>query len=130
MSPRKLRLLADLVRGRAVKRALDTLSVLNKRGARPLKKLLESAVANAKHNSALSPEGLRVESITVDGGPMLKRWMPRAHGRATPIRERTSHVTVTLGEVKRGKKTSVSKEKAPTPLKKATVPAAATDAGA
>lgn len=99
MSPRKLRLIADLIRGRDVKRALTALSLLPKKGARPLTKLLASAVANAKHNLALAADRLRVKSLTVDGGPSLKRWLPRAHGRATPIRERTSHVRLVLEEM-------------------------------
>ncbi len=94
--PRKARLVADLIRGKKVSRALDVLSLLNKEAARPIKKLLESAVANAKHNYSLSVEDLRVARITVDGGPSLKRWMPKAHGRATPIRERTSHINLFL----------------------------------
>lgn len=62
-------------------------------------KLLNSAVANAKHNFQIDKENLRIAKITVDGGPVLKRWMPKAHGRATPIRERTSHINLTLVEV-------------------------------
>lgn len=96
MGPRKVRLVADLMRGRKVVTAINTLSVLNKIAAKPLLKLLKSAVANAKHNFSLSEDSLRVFRITVDGGPVLKRWMPKAHGRATPIRERTSHITIIL----------------------------------
>lgn len=96
MSPKKLRLLCDLIRGKKVDRAITTLAMLNKVGARPLKKLLESAVANAMHNHKLESETLVVKSITVDGGPVLKRFMPKAHGRATPVRERTSHINVML----------------------------------
>ena len=64
-------------------------------------KLLNSAIANAKHNHSLDVENLRVQSITVDGGPVLKRWMPKAHGRATPIRERTSHINLVLVDIKK-----------------------------
>jgi large subunit ribosomal protein L22 len=96
MSPRKVRLLADLIRGRRVDTAIKTLSVMNKRAAKPVLKLVLSAIANAKHNFALNEQTLKVKSITVDGGPVLKRWMPRAHGRATPVRERTSHIKVVL----------------------------------
>lgn len=96
MSPRKVRLLADMVRGRKVTTALETLSLMNKRGASPIFKLIQSAMANAKHNHALVPEDLRVKTITVDGGPVTKRWMPKAHGRATPVRQRTSHVNLVL----------------------------------
>ncbi len=96
MSPRKVRLLADLIRGRRVDTAVRTLSVLNKRAAKPVLKLVRSAIANAKHNFSLNENTLKVKSIMVDGGPVLKRWMPRAHGRATPIRERTSHISLVL----------------------------------
>ncbi len=96
IGPRKVRLVADLIRGRKVARALTTLMILNKKPAKPLLKLLKSAVANAKHNFSIPEETLKVASITVDGGPVLKRWMPKAHGRATPIRERTSHISIVL----------------------------------
>lgn len=96
MGPRKVRLVADMVRGRSVARAIDILTVTNKRPAKPLLKLLLSAVANAKHNFSMSQDALKVATLTVDGGPMLKRWMPKAHGRATPVRERTSHINLVL----------------------------------
>ncbi len=95
-SPRKMRLVADVIRGRDVVRALNSLTLLNKKPAKYLLKLLRSAVANAKHNNDLAVENLRVKKITVDNGPMLKRWMPKAHGRATPVRERTSHIYLAL----------------------------------
>ena len=100
MGPRKVRLVADLMRGRKVSTAIDRLSLMNKKAARYLLKLLKSAVANAKNNFQLEVDNLRVKSITVDGGPVLKRWMPKAHGRATPIRERTSHINLVLIEEK------------------------------
>ncbi|MBI2443747.1 MAG: 50S ribosomal protein L22 [Candidatus Magasanikbacteria bacterium] len=100
-SPRKVRLVADLIRGKTVARAIAALTHLNKRAARPLLKLLNSAVANAQHNFKLDPDTLVVRAITVDGGPVLKRWTPRAHGRATPIRERTSHVKLVLAPRRR-----------------------------
>lgn len=102
MGPRKVRLVADLIRGRSVGRAIDILTVTNKRPAKPLLKLLLSAVANAKHNFSLAQDGLKVATLTVDGGPMLKRWMPKAHGRATPVRERTSHINLVLSGEKTG----------------------------
>ncbi|HLD60812.1 MAG TPA: 50S ribosomal protein L22 [Patescibacteria group bacterium] len=111
MGPRKMRLLADLIRGRHVEKAITTLSLLNKRGALPLLKLVQSAVANAKHNHSLEVGTLRVKSITVDGGPMLKRWMPKAHGRATPVRERTSHVKLVLEQVEKTVKEKKPKNK-------------------
>lgn len=97
IGPRKVRLIADMVRGKKVTKALDILSVMPKRAARPVLKLLNSAVANARHNHSLAVEDLKVAQIYVDGGPVLKRWMPKAHGRATPIRERTSHINLVLG---------------------------------
>ena len=99
MGPRKVRLVTDLIRGRKVARALEILVLSKKAAARPIMKLLQSAVANAKHNNKLASEDLCLKTIMVDGGPMLKRWMPKAHGRATPIRERTSHITLVLGEL-------------------------------
>ncbi len=96
MGPRKVRLVVDMIRGKKVLRALDILSVLPKRAALPILKLLNSAVANAKHNHSLAVEDLKVAEIYVDGGPVLKRSMPKAHGRATPIRERTSHINLVL----------------------------------
>ncbi len=107
MSPRKVRLLADMVRGRKVTTALETLSLMHKRGAQPILKLLQSAMANAKNNHALVAEDMRVKTITVDGGPVTKRWMPKAHGRATPVRQRTSHVNLVLEMIER--KTAKSK---------------------
>lgn len=104
MGPRKVRLVVDLIRGKKVSRALDVLALLNKKASRPIKKLLESAIANAKHNFSLDAEDLKVEKITVDGGPMLKRWMPKAHGRATPVRERTSHIKLILNVVEKSAK--------------------------
>ena len=95
-SPRKMRLVVDTVRGRDVVRAQNSLSMLNKKAAKYLLKLLNSAVANAKHNFNIPVDTLRIKKITVDGGPMLKRWMPKAHGRATPVRERTSHIYLAL----------------------------------
>lgn len=110
IGPRKVRLIADLIRGRKAEKAVDMLTLSNKRNARPVLKLLNSAIANAKHNFNLPVAGLHIEKITVDGGPVLKRWMPKAHGRATPVRERTSHITLVLGEDRvKGKKTDTKK---------------------
>lgn len=93
-SPRKVRLVADLVKGKKVPAALAALEFLPKRAALPMRKLIESAVANAKGESA---ENLTVKTVTVESAGMLKRYMPRAMGRATPIRRRMSRVIVTLG---------------------------------
>ncbi len=101
MGPRKVRLVVDLVRGKRVSKAVEILTLSRKLAARPILKLLNSAVANAKHNFNLKLDNLVLTTIMVDGGPMLKRWMPKAHGRATPIRERTSHISLTLMEIAR-----------------------------
>ncbi len=98
-SPRKMRLVADMIRGKKALRALDILALTNKQPAKHLLKLVRSAVANAEHNHKYTVDSLRVKSITVDGGPVLKRFMPKAHGRATPVRERTAHVNVVLETV-------------------------------
>jgi len=98
ISPRKARLLADLVRGRPVEQALQTLSFTNKAFAKKMIKLVNSAVANARQNSNMNVDDLWIKRIYVDGGPIFKRYMPRAMGRATMIRKRTSHVTVVLDE--------------------------------
>lgn len=107
MSPRKVRLVADLMRGRKVSTAINTLSVLNKRAALPLLKLLRSAIANAEHNFSLSLSGLKISSIMVNQGPSLKRFMPKAHGRATPVREPTCHINLVLTGEKAAEKKSV-----------------------
>jgi large subunit ribosomal protein L22 len=94
--PRKVRLVVDMIRGKKVLKAIELLTMLQKKVALPLLKFFKSAVANAKHNYSLEAENLRVAKITVDGGPVLKRWTPRARGRATMIRKRTSHVELVL----------------------------------
>jgi len=106
MGPRKVRLITDMVKGRKALRARDILALTNKRASTPVLKLLNSAIANAKNNFKLNEETLFIKNITVDGGPMLKRWMPKAHGRATPIRQRTSHITMILKVVEKGEKSA------------------------
>jgi len=106
MGPRKVRLITDMVKGRKALRARDILALTNKRAVTPVLKLLNSAIANAKNNFKLNEETLFIKNITVDGGPMLKRWMPKAHGRATPIRQRTSHITMILKVVEKGEKSA------------------------
>lgn len=98
-SPRKVRLVANAIRGKRVPDALMALSVLPKRATTPLKKLLLSAVANAKQGSdGKDMQLLFVKEIQVNKGVTLKRSMPRAMGRATPINKRASHITIILGE--------------------------------
>ena len=94
-SPRKVRLVTDLMKGKKGALALEQLTFLPKRAALPIKKLIESAVANAKANGE-DVEKLKVKNITVDSGGMTVRYMPRAMGRATPIRRKKSLVRVTL----------------------------------
>lgn len=98
-SPKKVRLVTDLVRGMKALEAENQLRFLNKSAAKPVLKLLQSAMANAEHNFNLQKENLYIKTITADDGPTLKRWMPRAFGRATNIRKRTSHVHIVLDEI-------------------------------
>lgn len=98
ISPQKARLIADLVRGKDVASAINTLRFMPKKGARILRKVIESALANASQNEAIDVDTLYVKTIFIDGGPMLKRIMPRAQGRANRILKRSSHITVVLDE--------------------------------
>ncbi|MBI3626640.1 50S ribosomal protein L22 [Candidatus Uhrbacteria bacterium] len=96
MSPRKTRLVVDVIRGSKVAMAQAQLKVMSKAAAMPVLKLLNSAIANAEHNFKLDKKNLFVKTIMVDGGPVLKRSTPKAFGRATPIHRRTSHITIIL----------------------------------
>ncbi len=98
-SPRKMRLVVDLIRGRSVNEAYSILKFSKKHAAKQISKVLMSAVANARQkaiegDARLDEDTLFVKHVTVDEGPALKRFMPGAQGRATPIRKRTSHVTI------------------------------------
>lgn len=95
-SPRKMRLIANLVRGKSVVQASDILHSLNKKAATPFSHLLKSAIANAKNNHNLEKDGLIIKELRVDAGYTLKRRMPRARGVAYPINKRTSHVKMVL----------------------------------
>ena len=98
MSPRKVKVLADLIRQKPVGEAM-TILMLSKRIARePLMKLLKSAIANAENNHSMDTSKLYVAEIFANPGPILKRVMPRAQGRAFRINKRTSHITITLRE--------------------------------
>jgi len=113
IAPRKVRLVADLIRKKPVNEALVILDFTRKKAALPLKKLLNSAIANAKNNFQLDPSNLYISKITVDEGPKYKRWMPRARGRADLILKRTSHITLVLKEAKtkiKNEKLKVKKE--------------------
>lgn len=93
-----MRSVADLVRGLSVNEAEAQLMLLRNRAAVPLRKLLRSAIQNLQNNKKLDAANFYVEAITVDSGPMLKRFLPRARGMATPIQKKMSHVTIVLGE--------------------------------
>ena len=97
-SPYKVRRVLDLVRGMPVEEARDVLTFTNRKAAGTVKKLLDSAVANAEHNYALDADELYVEQAYADEGPTLKRWRPRARGRATRINKRTSHITIVVSD--------------------------------
>lgn len=97
-SAQKVRLVAALIRGKKVSHALETLTYTNKKAAGLVKKVLESAVANAEHNNGTDIDNLKVTKIFADEGPSMKRIMPRAKGRADRILKRTSHITVVVSE--------------------------------
>ena len=96
ISPRKARLVADMVKGKSVKQAENILRLATKRASLPIKKLLGSAVANADHNFQMQKENLFVKTIYVNKGPTLKRSMPRSRGSASKINKRSSHITIIL----------------------------------
>ena len=98
ISPRKARLVADLVRGKRSEEALNILSFTKKASAKILIKLLKSAIANATQKKTIDIDRLYVKQIMVDQGPTMKRFQPRALGRATTIRKRTSHINIVLDE--------------------------------
>ena len=101
LSPQKGRLVADQIRGLPVARALEVLQFSGKKAAGPLRKAVESAIANAEHNEGADVDELRIASVCVDHGPTTKRWRARAKGRAARIKKRTSHITVTVSDVEK-----------------------------
>lgn len=107
ISPRKVRLVADLIRGKTVEEAQVILKFTVKKACTPILKLLKSAIASSINDFKLAESNLKISKIVVDGGPMLKRWRARARGRAFPIQKKTSHVTIILGEIE---KTEVKKK--------------------
>jgi large subunit ribosomal protein L22 len=98
ISPQKCRLVADQVRGMPVEKALTLLNFSNRKAAIMVRKVLESAIANAEHNDGADIDELRVSSIFVDQGPVMKRMRARAKGRGNRILKRTSHITVTVAD--------------------------------
>ena len=98
VSPRKAQLVADLVRGKGSEEAVNILTFTKKAAAKIIIKLLKSAIANATQKKNIDIDRLFIKKITVDQGPTMKRFQPRALGRATTIRKRTSHITIVLDE--------------------------------
>jgi large subunit ribosomal protein L22 len=95
-SPRKVRMVANMIRGRSVDDALSILRLQQRKAAKMLSKVLGSAIANATENEKADSDKLVVTKISIDGGPTQKRWMPRSMGRANRINSRTSHVTIVV----------------------------------
>jgi large subunit ribosomal protein L22 len=102
MSPRKVRVVTNAVKNMAVNDAIDYLKFVNKVAKMPILKLIQSAAANGENNFEMQKDKLVIKSLVVNDGPTLKRFKPRAHGRAAPIRKRTSHVEVILAETAKG----------------------------
>lgn len=98
ISTQKTRLVVDQIRGKSIEEALEVLKFSNKKAAKIVKKVLDSAISNAEHNEQADIDMLRVEEIYVDEGPVLKRWRPRAMGRVGPINKPTSHITIKVSE--------------------------------
>jgi large subunit ribosomal protein L22 len=123
ITPRKVRVVADLIRGKQVGQALNMLTYVEKRAAEPLAKLLRSAVANADQASKgqIDVDTLFVQKLWVDQGPTLRRFMPRAMGRAFKVLKKTSHILITIGDAApakkkpRTKKSGHKKPSAPAP---------------
>ena len=115
IAPRKVRLVVDLIRGKTVDEAQAILNFTVKRATHPLLKLLKQAIANAKNSFQTKQTDLYVSKITVDEGPMLKRWRARARGRAFEIKKRTSHITLTLNMIE-GKELKKKKKKKEKPI--------------
>lgn len=98
VAPRKAKLVADLIRGKGSEEALNILTFTKKAAAKIIIKLMKSAIANATQKKNIDVDRLYIKKITVDQGPTMKRYQPRALGRATMIRKRTSHITIVLDE--------------------------------
>lgn len=110
IAPRKVRLVADMIRRKKIEEAQNFLNFTTKKAAKPLLKLLKTAVADARHNFQLDPDNLYISKITVDEGPKLKRWKPRSRGMAHEIQKKTSHLTLVLDEITLGKKVRKAKK--------------------
>lgn len=112
VSPKKAREIAPLIRGKGAKEAKEVLRFLPHAAAKEIYKVVSSAVSNAHHNFSLEPDALKISSITVDGGPALKRYRPAARGRAAHIKRKTSHITVVVSGDVKTKKVAAPKQKA------------------
>ncbi len=110
MTPRKARMVIELIRGKTAEEADNILAFTPRKGARIVKKLVKSAVANAVNNFGLEKGNLFVKTVEATDGMVMKRWLPRAHGHATPILKRRSHIKITLGEIKSGEKKIAGKK--------------------
>lgn len=117
MSPRKVRLVVDLIRKMPVDKALDQLRFLNKKPAMAVSKLIKTALSDAEHNFNLDKNNLKIKEIKVDEGITMKRWMPKAFGRATVIRKRTCQISLTLTEIVDSGKKESRKVKVDDPVK-------------
>lgn len=100
ISPRKVRLVADVIRNKPVDEALVALSLINKRGASALYKTLKSAISNAVNNAKLKEDLLLIKSIEIGGGPFLKRYRPSTRGRVHPYKRKSSHIKIVLTDEK------------------------------
>jgi len=98
MTPRKVRVVANQIRGKGVQDAIDYLTFCKRRPARPLLKLIKSAVSNADRKGGMDVDNLYISELLVDKGPTMKRWMPRARGMATPVLKRSSRISIRLDE--------------------------------
>ena len=98
ISPQKVRLVCDQIRGKRVEEAMAVLEFTPRKGAKLVAKVLRSGIANAENNQSLDVDTLFVKRIEVGPGPTLKRFLPRAQGRATPLLKRTSHITIVLDQ--------------------------------
>ncbi len=123
VAPRKARLIANLVRGLKTDEAINQLNYNIKKSSPPILKLIKSALANASNNYGLDKKNFFIKEIRVDEGPTIKRWMPRAHGRATPIRKKMSNIRIVLQEIKDSGKVDARKQKVEKPIKLGKAPA-------
>lgn len=118
VAPRKVRLTADLVRGKSVKEAENLLNFSVKKSSSPVAKLLKQAVTSAQNLFQLDPENLYISKITVDEGPKSKRWRPRSRGQAYEIQKKSSHIILVLDEKVKTKKKKIKKDLAKEPVEK------------